>query len=163
MVNEDILLLVGEINKSLEVLNDINALYDNYAAIFSQKDQRDIRDAVLLADILCNTYTCIETLLLRISRLFENHLDSEQWHKELLRKMHIEIPGIRKAVLSQETYELLDELRRFQHFKRYYYDFKYDWSRLDFLRNVYERVFPLVKNDMEEYVTFLMGQAQVKE
>jgi hypothetical protein len=133
MDKEQLLLLVSEIRESLVALGHINQLYDSYRQTFTATDKRDIRDAVLLADILCNTYTCIETILFRISRAFENHLDRNQWHKELLRKMCLDIPGIRRAVLSNKSYQLLDELRRFCHFKRYYYDFDYDWSRLDYL------------------------------
>ena len=156
MDNDELLLLVGEIKESLVVLDHINGLYASYSQVFTTIDQRDLRDAVLLADILCNTYTCIETILFRISRVFENHLDPNQWHKELLRKMHIDVPNIRKAVLSRDSYQLLDELRRFRHFKRYYYDFDYDWSRLDYLRLIYERLLPLIKNELNSYTDFLL-------
>ena len=156
MDNEELLLLVGEIQESLVVIDHINRLYASYSQIFAETDKRDVRDAVLLADILCNTYTCIETILFRISRVFENHLDPNQWHKELLRKMRIDIPNIRKAVLSKESYQLLDELRRFRHFKRYYYDFDYDWLRLDYLRLVYEKLLPLIKKELHSYTDFLL-------
>lgn len=155
MDSDRLLLLVGEIKESLVVLSHINGLYSSYSKTFAT-EMRDIRDAVLLADILCNTYTCIETILFRISRVFENHLDPNQWHKELLRKMHIDVPNIRKAVISRDSYQLLDELRRFRHFKRYYYDFDYDWSRLDYLRLIYERLLPLIKDELCNYNDFLL-------
>ena len=156
MDNDELLLLVGEIKESLVVLDHINGLYASYSQVFTTIDQRDLRDAVLLADILCNTYTCIETILFRISRVFENHLDPNQWHKELLRKMHIDVPNIRQAVISRDSYQLLDELRRFRHFKRYYYDFDYDWYRLDYLRLIYEKLLPLIKNELHNYTNFLL-------
>ncbi len=163
MDNEELFLLVGEIRESLVVLDHINNLYESYHQNFIKVEQRELRDAVLLADILCNTYTCIETILFRISRTFENHLDSQQWHKELLRKMHIDIPNIRKAVLSKGSYQLLDELRRFRHFKRYYYDFDYDWQRLDYLRGIYEKLFPLINNELSSYIDFLLECAKKDE
>lgn len=155
MDNESLMLLIGEITESLVVLNKINHLYSSYRQIFMTVDQRELRDAVLLADILCNSYTCIETILFRIARVFENHLDPNQWHKELLRKMHLDIPNIRKAVLSRNSYQMLDELRRFRHFKRYYYDFDYDWLKLDYLRLVYEQLFPLITDELTKYISFL--------
>lgn len=109
----------------------------------------------MLAEILCNTYTCVETLLFRISRVFENALDMQKWHKHLLEKMHIEVPGLRPAVLSRETFKQLDELRRFRHFKRYYYEFDYDWPRLEFLMTVYERAGPGLKSDLDRFATYL--------
>ncbi len=63
MDNDELLLLVGEIKESLVVLDHINGLYDSYSQVFTTIEKRDLRDAVLLADILCNTYTCIETIL----------------------------------------------------------------------------------------------------
>lgn len=155
MKNEELLLLMGEIKESQIVLSNINNLYLSYSEMFTDKSKRDLRDAVLLADILCNTYTCIETVLFRISRVFENHLEQEKWHKELLRKMRLEIPSIRKAVLSHDSYQLLDELRRFRHFKRYYYDFEYDWDRLDYLRVIYGKLIPLINQELADYGDFL--------
>jgi hypothetical protein len=156
MNNDELMLLIGEIKESLVALDHIEHLYNSYRQTFGDTDKRDLRDAVLLADILCNTYTCIETILFRITRTFENHLDPNQWHKELLRKMRIDVPNIRKAVLSRDSYQLLDELRRFRHFKRYYYDFDYDWNRLDYLRVIYEKLCPLIKDQLENYTIFLM-------
>ncbi|WP_017293681.1 ribonuclease toxin HepT-like protein [Geminocystis herdmanii] len=156
MENDDLLVLVSEIKDSQMVLQNINELYLSYQETFADESKRDLRDAVLLAEILCNTYTCIETILFRISRKFENHLDSEEWHKELLRKMRLDIPGIRKAVLSRESYLLLDELRRFRHFKRYYYEFEYDWYRLDYLKTMYEKLVFLINQELEYYNIFLL-------
>ncbi|MBE9174972.1 hypothetical protein IQ225_06045 [Synechocystis salina LEGE 06155] len=162
MNNEALLLLVGEIRESIVVLKQINQLYVSYSQTFAATDKRDIRDAVLLTDILCNTYTCIETILFRISRGFENHLDPNQWHKELLRKMRIDVPGIRKAVLSKHSYQLLDELRHFRHFKRYYYDFDYDWSRLDYLRLLYEKLLPIIEHELDSYAEFLLECSDIE-
>lgn len=152
---EDLLLLIAEIQESKIVLERLRTLYLSYEKSFSNSEERDLRDAVLLSDIFCNTYTCSETIFLRISRFFENHLDESQWHKELLKKMRIEIPDIRKALLTHESYQLLDELRRFRHFKRYYYDFDYDWLRLDYLRQVYTQLTPLLENQLDDYIDFL--------
>jgi len=155
MKQDEILTVIGEINESQRVLTQIHKLYLSYQAAFTDIEARDLRDAVLLAELMCNTYTCIETVFLRISRLFENSLDPQQWHKELLQKMRLEIPRIRQAVLSPQSYQLLDELRRFRHFRRYYYDFDYDWSRLDYLRGIYEKLFPLIQQQLNDYSVFL--------
>ncbi|MEB3162508.1 MAG: hypothetical protein VKK80_04715 [Prochlorothrix sp.] len=152
---EDLLLLIAEIQESQVVLDKLHRLYNTYEPSFRNLEQRDLRDAVLLSDILCNTYTCCETIFLRISRLFENHLEESQWHKELLKKMRVEIPGLRKALLTHESYQLLDELRRFRHFKRYYYDFDYDWLRLDYLSAVYNQLVPLLDCQLADYINFL--------
>jgi hypothetical protein len=155
MKDEQVLLLIGEIREGLTVFNKIHNLYLTYASVFDDLEKREIRDAILLTEILCNSYTCLETIFFRISRFFENNLASEKWHKELLHKMRIEVPNVRKAVLSSESYLSLDELRRFRHFKRYYFEFDYDWNRLTYLRSVYEKAFMLVPGELEAYTDFL--------
>jgi len=161
MENENLLLLISEIKDSLNVLKNIHNIYVSYIPTFKDESKRDLRDAVLLADIMCNTYTCVETILFRISRVFENHLSADQWHKELLRKMTLEISGIRQAVLSHKSYQLLDELRRFRHFKRYYYDFEYDWLKLDYLKAIYEKLIPLIEQELNNYIDFLSRLANI--
>ncbi|WPL16900.1 hypothetical protein Thiowin_01880 [Thiorhodovibrio winogradskyi] len=155
MQQDELRLLLGEVGEGRRALEKIDLLYRHYGSRFRDEGARGLPDAVMLAEILGNTYTCIETVLFRISRVFENHLDSERWHKHLLQKMHIEVPGLRPAVLSPETFKLLDELRRFRHFKRYYYEFDYDWLRLEFLMTVYERMRPRLEADLDRFSGFL--------
>ena len=45
--------LLGEIQELEIRLRQIEALYLSYRATFQNEEQRDLRDAVLLADILC--------------------------------------------------------------------------------------------------------------
>jgi len=148
-------IIEGELNAAVAALRKQDALFHKYAPAFADETTRDVRDAVLLGEIFCNVYTCMETVFLRISRAFENHLDADRWHKELLRKMRMEIPRVRPPVISQSTYEALDELRRFRHFRRYYYDFEYDWDRLDYLSGLYRTLMPGLFKELETYTAFL--------
>ena len=65
-----------------------------------------------------------------------------------------------KPVIADETQRLLHELRRFRHFKRYYYEMDYDWARLDYLCDVYRRVLPLVRRDLDRFRGFLQRTLQ---
>ena len=51
--------------------------------------------ALIIAGLLENYYTCLETIFLRISQHFENRLGSDRWHRDLLQKMTLEIKGVR--------------------------------------------------------------------
>ena len=118
--------LLGEMQELEIRLRQIEALYLSYRSTFQNEEQRDLRDAVLLADILCNTYTG-------------------------------------PTVLSQSTHHYLDELRRFRHFKRYYFEFDYDWERLDYMAKVLEKVFPKVLQDwkiFQEYIGECLGKLE---
>lgn len=42
--------------------------------------------ALIVAGLLENYYTCLETIFLRISQSFENNLDPARWHNDLLQR-----------------------------------------------------------------------------
>jgi len=111
--------------------------------------------ASYLADLIDSIYTCLETLFLRISRFFENELESDRWHQDLLDKMRIEISGVRKAVLSDATYRRLREILRFRHFRRYYFEMDYDWDKLDFLSRKLTELRSLIATDLDKFLEFL--------
>ncbi|RKX69818.1 MAG: hypothetical protein DRP60_16275 [Spirochaetes bacterium] len=111
--------------------------------------------ALIIAGLLENYYTCLETIFVRISQFFENHLDPSRWHSDLLQKMTLNIPGIRTAAVSDESFPALLELLKFRHFKRYYFDLEYDWDRLDFLLLKLQKVHLLVKRDLVRFIEFL--------
>ena len=54
-------------------------------------------------------YTAIEDLLKQIAKAFENHLsDLSSYQKELLVRLNTEIPNIRPAVLSKQSFLMLE-------------------------------------------------------
>jgi hypothetical protein len=105
--------------------------------------------------ILENAYTAAETLFLRISQAFENHLDSRRWHADLLEKMTLDVPQVRPRVLSPAAYQKLAELLRFRHFKRYYFEFDYDWRKVDFLIVIFREMVPILEHDLDRFASAL--------
>ncbi len=110
--------------------------------------------ALIVAGLLENYYTCLETIYLRISQSFENNLESARWHNDLLQKMTLDIEGVRTAAVSDEAFPPLFELLKFRHFKRYYFELEHDWDRLDYLVTKLRQVHPLVTRDLERFVRF---------
>ncbi len=65
-----------------------------------------------LGYLLHNLYCAIEDLFQEISKTFENRIeDLSKYHKELLKRMRLDLPRIRPRLLSRESYSLLNELR----------------------------------------------------
>ena len=153
-------LLESEICKTLQVLNKMELFYKNNHSILDEKN--DIRNLITLSEIFINYYTCLETIFLRISTFFENNLPADKWHSELLNRMILEVKPLRTKVIADETFAILDEFRRFQHFKRYYFDFSYDAERLDYLRNKFERLPPLIHKDLKSFLKFLENLKNTK-
>ena len=61
---------------------------------------------------LHNLYGAFEQLFEEVARFFENRIDEARYHSDLIRRMQLEIRGIRPALLSEATALDLDELRR---------------------------------------------------
>jgi hypothetical protein len=69
-------------------------------------------------------YTGIERLFELIARQLDHTLPmGETWHRDLLRQMGKDIPGIRPAVLDKESALDLDDFRRFRHLVQNIYTF----------------------------------------
>ena len=49
---------------------------------------------------------------------------------------------------------------RFRHFKRHYVEQQYDWDRIDFLTQIYEKVRPLIARDLDDFDRFLVRLAR---
>ena len=79
-------------------------------------------------------------------------LDSSRRHKEQLERMTLEINTIRPRVLSDETALALEEYLRFRHFKRYYFEFKYDAKRIAYLDSRFDETVESVIGEMENSV-----------
>jgi len=153
-------LLLAEIGKNMEVADRIRDFID-------ATERHDIAilgktpaTALMMASMIENYYTCLETMFLRVSQSFENHLDDKRWHQTLLDRMTLQVPTIRERVLSDRTRSDLVELLKFRHFRRYYFEFEYDWDRIDFLLKKLKDVHPHVKEDVQHFMDFLRAAGQ---
>jgi hypothetical protein len=144
-------LVAEQINLAFRVLNDMEHFLAERGVSAEQVSAPDRAERIVVAQILENTYTAIETALLRISQGFDNSLMAERWHADLLDKMLLEKKGVRPRVLSDESHRLLTELMRFRHFKRYYLELDYDWEKLRFLLSVLHRCLPIVRTELSAF------------
>ncbi len=90
---------------------------------FYQKEaDPDIRDSHLRAMATCmhGIYTGMENVFKILFNKFEGELPSgEDWHKKLLKRTRVEVPGIRPEIIrNDDLFAKLDELRSFRHIFR---------------------------------------------
>jgi hypothetical protein len=147
--------LQGELARTLSVVGESQVYHRRFRSDFPGVPTELNYDLTILADILTDYYTAVETAFVRIAKAFENTLEERRWHKSLLERMRIEVPGVREQVLSDATYRHLHELMRFRHFRRYYFDRKYDRGRMDLLEKSFLESIPLIRADLERFRTFL--------
>lgn len=153
--NDTVAVLRAEIEHSLAVLTRIEQFYEQQRPAPGEVESHTPERGIIIAEILANYYTALETIFLRISQYFENHLSTDRWHSDLLDRMLLSIPGVRPRVLSDPSHQALRELMRFRHFKRYYLEFDYDWDRLEFLCKKMDQVHAPVRTEIEAFLHLL--------
>jgi hypothetical protein len=115
----------------------------------------DELDLYALGYTIHNVYGMIEAGCLRISKFFENSLSLDSWHKELLNRMLIDIPGMRPAFLEKDAYVLVDELRGFRHVFRNSYNRPQDRERTLLLQKKVPHAIAAFDSAVERFVIFL--------
>lgn len=140
-------ILLGYMDKQLVLINRLfNEIHSIDLSVYEKR--------YLFALKLQQLYTAIEDLLKQIAKAFENHVqDLTSFHKELLIRLNTEIPKIRPAVLSEESFLLLDKVRAFRHFIRHAYDCELDEVELTILQ----------KRLQSQFSTFLHDFARFRE
>lgn len=153
--------LDARIEKTKTLLDRIACEYD----VFLRDDLpllgRKNASAIVVAELMVDYYTCLETCFLRISQFFENHLSTSRWHADLLEKMTLRIEGTREAVVSDASAAALLELMKFRHFRRYYFEMEYDWDKLDYLQKVFGRLRNSIPDELAAFQLFLRDIAEL--
>lgn len=103
-----------------------------------------------------NLYNAAEDLLKLVAAHFENQIsDTVRWHTALLQRMSQEIPGTRPALLSEESYILLNSLRGFRHFFRHAYGVPIDYSQLQINLDKARQLRTCLEQDIERFLNSL--------
>ncbi|NPV29178.1 MAG: hypothetical protein HPY58_05850 [Firmicutes bacterium] len=110
-----------------------------------------------LAHCLEGFYTGVEDIFLDVLTTI-NHatLASETWHRDLLRRMTLDIPKVRPPVIDESLARKLDEYRRFRHRARHMYSpLVPDWDRMKHLVYDLPEVLESLISRMERFLAFL--------
>jgi len=139
--------------------HDLEALAHIEVSLQDLGPDADFNQCAGVAYALHNSYSALENSFDQISRSFENHVvDREQWHRELMLKMFLEIPGVRPAVLPVQVRPLLNELRSFRHVFRHSYDFQLDPLKLNALVADWREGAAAVTKALRDFVAWLRGK-----
>ncbi len=151
-MNAKIQTLKAEIKADLEAISDIYRSLHKHASQMEEGEEHTIA----VAYYLHNLYTAFESIFQRIAWVFENQIeDRTSWHAELLRRMTLDIEGIRPRVISDDMFDALDELRRFRHVFRSAYRVRIDPDRLRLVLKKAWQLEALYPQEMERFLHFL--------
>lgn len=108
-----------------------------------------------------NIYCSIEDLLKLIASAFENQIGTTgEWHRVLLLRLSQPVEGIRPAFLSEETFDLLNQLRSFRHMFRHAYGTDIQLRQLEPNVDIALQASRSVKQDITKFLENLSGLAK---
>lgn len=150
-MREKLATLKAEIRADLQT---IQRIYDDLARqgdIITSQVQ-----AIVVGYHLHNLYSAFEDIFERITETFENGIsDAAHWQVQLLKRMALDIEGIRPRVLSAEAYACLDELRRFRHVFRSMYAASLDAGRLALVVQRAKHLRTVYQADLDRAIAYL--------
>lgn len=150
-MKEAFAILKAEIKEEISQLDKVKTEYE---VLWQRVNlENPTRDEVILTGFhLHNFYNGSENIFKLIARFFENDLPPLTWHAELLKRMMLEIEGIRPQVIDRQLFKKLDEFRKFRHVFRSVYSFELDWGKMKLVARVFDETY---KDFVEAVTRFL--------
>jgi hypothetical protein len=151
LLREKFLILERSIQKDLE---DIDRLYQTLG-VPDLSGTVPIKELIFIAFLLHGLYTIFETSLRNIATAFEKNLEETGWQRDLLYRMRLDLTPLRPAVIDDQVYEKLDEMRCFRDAFRTMYGVDPETQRLQIaVRKVLE-LKPFYKEQIGRFLEFL--------
>ena len=144
--------LAGRIRQDVAVLELVVVRVERAV---QARDQHSVEQDLLLDAVALNLhdfYSGLERIFAHIASSIDQSVPTgPEWHRELLRQMTIELPGLRPAVLTSELAAEIDEFLRFRHVVRHNYAFALEPERVERLAS---RLRPLYRDVSVALLTF---------
>lgn len=151
-MGKELIIVRSEIKYQIGI---IEMIFDKIAD--RKQHKNEISGLESLAYQLHNLYSAFEDLFLIVAKYFENTIeDQSRYHIELLRRMVIDIEGVRPPLLKQQTMNWLDELRAFRHVFRHAYSYDLDKNKLQFVIEATEKIKICYKDDVDRFLEKLL-------
>lgn len=104
-------------------------------------------------------YSGLERIFERIASTIDGNVpDGANWHQELLSQMSIEIPGVRPAIISSETVDMLQDYRGFRHIVRNVYTYHLNPDKMERLINNLDAAHEKMTAELMAFARFLEAQ-----
>ena len=108
--------------------------------------------------ILHDFYTAVERIFVRIAEELNGGVPrGEQWHRQLLDDMALELPGVRPPIISSELAERLGEYLRFRHVFRNVYGFVLESHRLKPLEVRLTAIYDDFYRQIRDFQSWMVG------
>lgn len=152
-MKEKIVILKSEIESDRRKLERLFVKFErSYNGFLKTKEYSKLVES---AFYVSQIYTGFENMFKNIAKTFENNIEEDKWHKSLLERMALEIEDIRPALLSDESFDCLNELMAFRHFFRHAYEMEIDKEKFKIVASKVSVVKDLFKREIEKFLGFL--------
>lgn len=135
-------------------VNQISSIYENLEAKSASAEKKAVSMEAVesIGYWLHNLYCAFEDLFKIVAGFWENNLAADgQYHINLLKRMILEIKGVRPPLLTMESHNALNELRSFRHVFRHAYNYGLDDERVIFLLRNTLKHRPMILKDLSEF------------
>jgi len=152
----NVALLEADIRDELENLKQLSMEYGSIEKLMNlSAEEVTFSDKAAAGYFLHNFYNGCENIFGMIARFFENDLGPQSWHRDLLKRMKLEIPGYRPRLIDEETFRILNEFRAFRHVFRHCYSFQLEWEREKIVASKYPAVWKSFNRQVEDFLEIL--------
>ena len=150
MDSQTLVVLTVDIPAQMALIKEV------YEKLVIRANRLQPNDEIILESIayqIHNLYRATEELMKIVATYFENNInESNQWHSLLLQRMKMDIPEIRPALLSVESYSILNSLRGFRHFFRHAYGATLEYEPLKTNLDKSLKLFPQLELDVNQFL-----------
>lgn len=145
---KEVMILTTDLTTQMVVIDDVFINLEDRAQNFNADDMRQLES---VAYQIHNIYNAIEDLLRLVAAHFENQISDSA----LLQRMTQPVPGVRPALLTKDTFRLLNALRGFRHFFRHAYIATVGPVQLQSNLHKARQAYQLLHNDVSHFLAQL--------
>ena len=146
------LTLTAEIEETLTVVANL-VREGKEAMSIRHPSPLEIRGA---ADLIHDFYTAAEDIFERIADEVNGGIPrGEHSHRDLLKQMSLDVPGLRPPILSIPLRNQLGEILRFRHLFRHAYSYQLEWERVKSLLERLSEIHAEFSDALRKFIDFL--------
>lgn len=145
---KEVMIFTTDLTTQMVVIDEVFINLEDRAQNFNADDVRQLES---VAYQIHNIYNAIEDLLRLVAAHFENQISDSA----LLQRMTQPVPGVRPALLTKDTFRLLNALRGFRHFFRHAYIVTVDPVQLQSNLHKARQAYQLLHNDVSHFLAQL--------
>lgn len=150
---KEVMIFTTDLTTQMVVIDEVFINLEDRAQNFNADDVRQLES---IAYQIHNIYNAIEDLLRLVAAHFENQIsDAARWQSALLQRMTQPVPGVRPALLTKDTFRLLNALRGFRHVFRHAYIATVDPVQLQSNLHKARQAYQLLHNDVSHFLAQL--------